>query len=135
MSDAKTTSTSGGIGVAGLLTIVFVILKLNPGGHLTTAVAEWPWIGWGVSVLCPIVFCFYIFFGIVGLVLGIMAAIFVAKMVLEGAEKVRDNTRRKQDQKNQKARASRSGFSSASLGAQLLDEIFDEHERDKQRRS
>lgn len=43
MSDTSSSSSSGGIGFAGLLTIVFIILKLT--GHIT-----WSWL-W---VLSPI---------------------------------------------------------------------------------
>lgn len=41
MSDTSR-STSGGVGFAGLLTIVFVTLKLI-GEHFHTAVADWSW--------------------------------------------------------------------------------------------
>jgi len=32
-----------GIGFAGILQIIFIVLKLNPGGLLTTGIADWPW--------------------------------------------------------------------------------------------
>lgn len=38
-----------GPGVLGWLTIIFVVLKLNPGGHLTTDIVNWSW----VWVLAP----------------------------------------------------------------------------------
>lgn len=43
MNDNRTAGTSGGIGIAGILTIIFVVLKL-------VGVISWPWI-W---VLSPI---------------------------------------------------------------------------------
>ncbi len=53
-------SSSTGIGFAGLLTLVFIFLKLNPGGNFTTVIAEWPWFEWwGWSVFCPMIFSFY----------------------------------------------------------------------------
>lgn len=42
MSDTSS-SSSGGIGFTGLLTIVFIVLKLNPGGHLDSPVEDWSW--------------------------------------------------------------------------------------------
>lgn len=50
MSDNNSSSSSGGIGFAGLLTLLFVFLKLNPGGNFTTPVADWSW-WWVVSPL------------------------------------------------------------------------------------
>ena len=38
----QTQTTVSGIFVS-LLTVIFVVLKLDPGGHLTTAVTEWSW--------------------------------------------------------------------------------------------
>ena len=46
MSNSKSSSSSGGIGFFGLLTIAFVVLRL-------TEVIDWSW--WWV--LSPIIFC------------------------------------------------------------------------------
>jgi hypothetical protein len=61
-SNSNTSSSSGGIGFAGLLTIVFIVLKL-------THYINWSW--WWV--LSPI----WIPFAIVLLILAISAAIYV----------------------------------------------------------
>jgi hypothetical protein len=65
MADANSTSNASarGIGFAGLLTIVFVILKLNPGGYLDSPVEDWSWwlvfspllIAWGIVLLILLV--------------------------------------------------------------------------------
>jgi len=47
---ASTSSSDRGIGFVGLLTIVFIFLKLNPGGRFTTGVADWSW-WWVLSPL------------------------------------------------------------------------------------
>jgi hypothetical protein len=68
MSDSKSTSASGGIGFAGLLTIVFITLKL-------THYIDWSWL-WVLSPLwisfafglC--ILFFVIFMVILGAVLG-----------------------------------------------------------------
>lgn len=46
MAEVKTNS-GGGMGLLGWLFIVFLILKLNPGGHLDTGVQDWSW--WWVT--------------------------------------------------------------------------------------
>jgi len=62
MSDSSS-SSSGGIGFAGLLTVAFVVLKL-------TGVVTWPW----VWVLSPLWISFVI--GVlVLLVIGLVAAV------------------------------------------------------------
>lgn len=43
MASSSSSTTSGGIGLCGLLTILFVVLKFDPGGHLTTEVVGWSW--------------------------------------------------------------------------------------------
>ena len=64
MSDSSS-SSSGGIGFAGLLTVAFVVLKL-------TGVVTWPWV-W-VWVLSPLWISFVI--GVlVLLVIGLVAAV------------------------------------------------------------
>ena len=68
MSDTKTTS-SGGIGFYGLLTIVFVALKIGIGN---TTVMGWSW--WWV--LSPLWIQF-------ALVLGIAAICFVIWLILQ----------------------------------------------------
>ena len=65
------TSIAGGIQGAlmrlGLLWCVlpliflFVILRLNPGDHISTSVTQWPWFAWwGASVLWPLVLWCYL---------------------------------------------------------------------------
>lgn len=39
----QTVRTGGGMGLLGWLFIVFLVLKLNPGGNLDTPVADWSW--------------------------------------------------------------------------------------------
>jgi hypothetical protein len=58
MSDSSSKASSGGIGFAGLLTIVFIVLKLT--GYIT-----WPWL-W---VLSPLWLGLAVVGGICGLVL------------------------------------------------------------------
>jgi len=78
-SKPSTTFKSSGIGFAGFLTIIFIILKLNPGGYLTSSIVDWPWFKWwGVSVFCPLLFSFYLFLGI----LGLFGIIFVVGFLL-----------------------------------------------------
>lgn len=60
MAGENSTSRSGGIGFAGLLTIVFITLKL-------TGVIAWSWL-W---VLSPIWISVGIFFAILGVILAI----------------------------------------------------------------
>lgn len=68
MSDTKSSSTSGGIGVCGLLGVAFVILKL-------CGVINWSW--WWVTA--P-------FWGGAALALAVIAAIgFVALLTMIGA--------------------------------------------------
>lgn len=43
MSDSNSSYRSGGMGLFGWLTVLFVFLKLNPGGNFTTPVADWSW--------------------------------------------------------------------------------------------
>lgn len=68
MADSKTTTTSGGIGVSGLLGVAFVILKL-------CHVINWPWF-W---VLAPFWLPVAIFLGICAVVLGIFVVHHLAK--------------------------------------------------------
>lgn len=69
MSDTNTTTRSG-MGLAGWLTLVFVVLKLNPGGHLTSPVVDWSW--W--LVFSPMLIALGIVVAIL-LVLGLVALI------------------------------------------------------------
>lgn len=46
MADSNSSSNAtvnAKMGLLGWLTLVFVILKLNPGGHLTSPVEDWSW--------------------------------------------------------------------------------------------
>lgn len=48
MTESKTNvSTNSGMGLFGWLFIVFLILKLNPGGNFDTPIADWSW--WWVT--------------------------------------------------------------------------------------
>lgn len=67
MSKESSNTSSGGIGVLGLLGVVFVTLKLLG----ITVVAEWSW--WWVTA--P-------FWGGIALVLAVMALVFVGYLVL-----------------------------------------------------
>ncbi len=49
-TQSVTVHSTKAIGLTTLLTLLFVILKLNPGEHLTTTVVDWSW--WWV--LCPL---------------------------------------------------------------------------------
>lgn len=61
MSENSTANASvnAKMGLAGWLTLVFVILKLDPGGHLTSPVVTWPWwlvflpviLAWSIIIL------------------------------------------------------------------------------------
>ena len=61
-----------GIGFCGLLTIVFVVLKLNPGGLLTTGVVDWSW--WWVLSPLWIPAALMAVFCVVAAILAIFAA-------------------------------------------------------------
>ena len=41
--NANAQASSRGVGFLGLLTVVFVILKLDPGNHLSSDVEKWSW--------------------------------------------------------------------------------------------
>lgn len=61
MSDSKSASTGGGVGFAGLLTILFIGLKL---GH----VIDWSWV-WVLSPLwigLAVVLAFFVLFLLIG---------------------------------------------------------------------
>lgn len=79
MSDSSS-SASGGMGLAGWLTLLFIFLKLNPGGNFTTPIADWSW--WWV--LSPL----WISLGIVVLILLVLLGAW-------GVAKVLDNRRAK----------------------------------------
>lgn len=64
MSNSNSTSYNGGIGFGGLLTIVFITLKL-------TGVITWSWL-W---VLSPLWIGFLVFLAIVLVILGIAVVI------------------------------------------------------------
>ena len=50
-------SINAKMGLFGWLTLLFVVLKLDPGNHLSSAVEDWPW--W--LVLLPVWIWFAIF--------------------------------------------------------------------------
>lgn len=57
-------SVSAKMGLTGWLTLLFVILKLNPGGHLDSPVEDWSWwlvfspilIGWAIVLVILVLF-------------------------------------------------------------------------------
>lgn len=67
-------SVNARMGLFGWLTLVFVILKLNPGGHLTSPVVDWSW--WlvfspmlvGLSILVALLLFAGAAFGVAGLI-------------------------------------------------------------------
>lgn len=62
-NNATATATAGGFPILGLLGVIFIVLKLNPGGHLDSPVEDWSW--W--LVLLP----FYIWIPILLLVIAV----------------------------------------------------------------
>lgn len=59
-TNSANTSVNGKMGVLGWLTLLFVVLKLNPGGHLDSPVEDWSWwlvfspilVGFAFFLLC-----------------------------------------------------------------------------------
>lgn len=71
MSDSRSTASSGGIGFFGLLTIVFIVMKLMGWG----AVAQWSWF-WVLAPLWigfAVVVFLLVLFLIVGALIEILA--------------------------------------------------------------
>lgn len=67
MSDNKATASSSvTFSFSGLLLIVLIVLKLNPGGHLDSPVQYWSW--WLV-IFAPLL----ISLAILGVILGVFA--------------------------------------------------------------
>lgn len=87
MSNTASASVNAKMGLAGWLTLVFVILKLNPGGYLDSAVQDWSW--W--LVFSPIL----IGVAFVLLLLIIGAGVFGGAALLDW----RSKKRRQKDQK------------------------------------
>lgn len=50
MAESSSSSTSNGMGFFGWLTLVFIVLKFNPGSHLDSPVEDWSW-WWVLSPL------------------------------------------------------------------------------------
>lgn len=69
-AEAKSSATSSGIGLGGLLTLLFVTLKLV-GEHFHTPVADWSW-WWVLSPLWLGVAFFLVVAGVV-VALGLLA--------------------------------------------------------------
>lgn len=70
-TSSSNASVNAKMGLAGWLTLLFVILKLNPGDHLTSPVVDWSW--W--LVFSPILIAWGILFAILLLVgLGFLVA-------------------------------------------------------------
>lgn len=74
MSDTST-ARSGGMGFVGWLTLVFIVLKINPGSHLDSPVQDWSW--W--LVLSPILICL----ALVGVVLLGIGVVFVVSEIID----------------------------------------------------
>lgn len=74
---AKTASSRGGIGFAGMLTILFIGLKL-------THYIDWSW----VWVLAPLWIGIALFFGIL-MIIGIVMAIVAGVQVLASRQRAR----------------------------------------------
>jgi len=72
-STSSSSSSSGGIGFVGLLTIVFIVLKL-------TGYIDWSW----TWVLSPIWISFGLFIGFIAIVLSAVG-------ILKGIDKLRGN--------------------------------------------
>lgn len=87
-TSSSNATVSAKMGLTGWLTLVFVILKLNPGGHLDSAVQGWSW--W--LVFSPILIAWSI----------LLVILLVAGGVFGGAALLDWNTSRKR-KKDQKA--------------------------------
>lgn len=77
MSERSSSSSSSGIGFPGLLTIVFIVMKL-------TGYIDWPWV-WVVSpiwISLLIIFAMLAVFGLAGL--GVWLAIFASEKWRDG---------------------------------------------------
>lgn len=70
-TSSSNTTVSAKMGLTGWLTLTFVILKLNPGGQLDSAVQDWSW--W--LVFSPILIMWGI---LLVILLGLVVAFFVA---------------------------------------------------------
>lgn len=75
-AEASASASRGGIGFTGLLVVVLIVLKLNPGGYLDSQVQGWSWwlvlfgplllsVGIFVSVLVLLGIVFGIVFSVV----------------------------------------------------------------------
>ena len=71
---SKSNNVNTGMGIFGWLFIVLFILKLNPGGHLTTPVVDWSW-WWVTAPLWAPFILVLIILVIVGAVYGIIKAL------------------------------------------------------------
>lgn len=74
-NNEKPKVNSGGVGFFGLLFLIFLWLKLNPGGNFDTPIANWSWWLvtlplWGPLALAAVIFIVwfisYIFLAIAG---------------------------------------------------------------------
>lgn len=59
-SNSANASVNGKMGILGWLTLLFVVLKLDPGGHLTSPVVDWSW--WLVFSPILVGFAFFLLF-------------------------------------------------------------------------
>ena len=83
-SSSSNASVNAKMGLVGWLTLLFVILKLDPGGHLTSPVADWSW--W--LVFSPVLVAW-------GFVLGILLVVGVGFLIAIVRNEVRARKRRK----------------------------------------
>jgi hypothetical protein len=99
MADAKNTATASAsvsFPFFSLLGIVFVVLKLNPGGHLTSPVVDWSW--WWVTAPFwgpwALLLGFFIVLGLGWLVVTLLDD-FLAKRARKARDKARAELRNK----------------------------------------
>lgn len=83
-NSSSNASVNAKMGLAGWLTLLFVILKLNPGEHLTSAVVDWSW--W--LVFSPLLVVW-------GIVLGILLVVGVGFLIAFVHDEVKRRKRRK----------------------------------------
>ena len=84
--------TRGGMGLLGWLFIIFLVLKLNPGGHLDSPVEDWSW--WWVTA--PL----WGAFAILALVLTALGVVYLVAQALDK----RDARKRRKAQQERLAR-------------------------------
>jgi len=75
MAEKEVVVQRRGMGFLGWLTLIFIVLKFNPGGHLDSPVQDWSWL-WVLSpILIPL--------AILGFVMLVLAFVAVAGNTLD----------------------------------------------------